>query len=45
MVGEGITRQAKNCDEIANREGGLVVVSQDKSEERTRTSVKYHSLK
>jgi len=43
MVGGGITRQAQTCDEIANRNGGMVIVSQDRSKEGVKTKVKYDS--
>jgi hypothetical protein len=43
MVGGGIAKEAQICDEIANRNGGMVVVSQNRSEEKVKTKVKYDS--
>ena len=45
-VGESATNVAKSFDETANREGGLVVVSQrNNADESKTTSVKYHSFR
>jgi len=46
MVGESATNVAKSFDETANREGGLVVVSQrNNADESKTTNVKYHSFR
>jgi len=46
VVGERATSVAKSADEVANREGGLVVVSQNTNSSGSRIStVDYHSFR